>query len=195
MAAQAATKEKPDREKAREPVTSERTPERERAREPARAGGLSFTHPITGEVLTRDPIPSGSSQYHIPKELIPDGMVYQWRRKSTLGEPDLANISNLKRNGWREVPADRHPEYPVELEGLVLMECPEMFVAQSRAEERQAAMAEKMKQRRPRNEATLAGYFDDQSPAAARLNFAKREVEASDPALRPSYSRQVDIDS
>lgn len=193
--ATAAVKEKPEREKAREPATSERAPDRETAREPVRPGALTFKHPITGEILTRDPIPTSSSQYHIPKEIIPDGMVYQWRRKSVLGEPDLANMSNLKRNGWREVPADRHPEFPVEMEGLVLMECPEPFVAQSRAEERAAALAEKMKQRRPRNEAARPGYFDDQAPNAARLNYAKREIEASDPALRPAYARQVDIDS
>lgn len=179
------------RPKAREPIS-----EREPDRTPARPGALTFRHPLTGEILTRDPLPTHDSQYFIPKEIVPEGMVYQWRRESILGEQDLANMASLKRNGWREVPADRHPERPVRLEGLVLMECPEMFVQQARAEERQAAMAEKRKQLRPRNEAVRPGYFDDDVAARRGVNFGARrgQPEATDPALRPTYARNVDID-
>lgn len=170
-------------------------PDREKDRVPARPGALTFTHPLTGEVLTRDPIPESDSQYHIPRDLVPDGMIYQWCRESILGEPDQPNISRLKRNGWREVPADRHPEFPVRIEGLILMECPEPFVAQSKLEERQKAQAEKYKQSRPRNDASKPGLFDQDSPAARAANFARRgRPEASDPSLRPVYSRNVDID-
>lgn len=188
---EAATKTAPARQKAREPVA-----EREPDREPARPGALTFKHPLTGEILTRDAVPTNDSQFDIPREIIPDGMVYQWRRETMLGEPDIANISALKRNGWREVPQERHPERPVRLEGLVLMECPVPFVEQARAEERAAAMAEKRKQLRPRNEAVRPGYFDDDVAARRGVNFGARRgaPEAVDPALRPTYARNVDID-
>jgi hypothetical protein len=180
------------RAKARETVVPERAP----SREPARPGAMTFTHPVTGEVLTRDPMPTADSQYYIPRELVPDGMVYQWCRESTAGEPDLANLSKLKRNGWREVPHDRHPEYPVRLEGLVLMECPETFVEQSRREERMKAKMELEVGKKPRNESLKPGYFDQDAPSARGANFVRTgRPEAIDPSLRPVYSRQVDIDS
>ena len=136
MSATALATKPPARAKARETVE----PTREPAREPIRPGALTWTNPATGEILVRDPRPTTDSPYHIPPEIIPEGMVYQWRREFILGEPDIANMSALKRNGWREVPAERHPERPNRLEGLLLMECPETFVAQSRAEERQTAL-------------------------------------------------------
>ena len=180
------------RAKAREPVAPERAPDRE----PVRPGALTFTHPVTGEVLVRDAVATTDSQYHIPRDLVPEGMVYQWCREMMLGEPDLANISKLKRNGWREVPADRHPDYPVRLEGLILMECPETFVAQARYEEQQKARQELDKSRKPRNEAARPGYFDQDSPAARAANYVRTgRPEATDPSLRPVYSRKVDIDS
>lgn len=189
--ADTAVAQKP-RAKAREPIAPEREPDRESAR----PGALTYKHPVTGELLVRDPMPTADSQYYIPREMVPDGMVYQWCRESILGETDLPNMARLKRNGWREVPADRHPEYPIRIEGLILMECPETFVAQSRHEERQAAIAEKRKQKNPRNEALKAGLFDDAN-VSRQVNFGARRdrPQASDPSLRPVYSRQVDIDN
>lgn len=192
--AEAATLTKPiARPRARDPVAD--ISPREPAREAARPGSLTFKHPVTGEILVRDPMPTSESPYAIPAHIVPEGMVYQWRRKSMLGEPDVANMSSLKRNGWREVPADRHADRPVEMEGLVLMECPATFVEQSRAEERAAALSEKRKQMRPRNEALRQGYFDDTVPNARGATFARRGLpEATDPTLRPTYQREVNID-
>lgn len=179
----------PARQKAREPVA-----EREPDRVASRPGAMTYTHPLTGELLVRDPLPANDSPYYIPRDIVPDGMVYAWRREAMLGEPDLANIAALKRNGWREVPADRHPDRPIRLEGLVLMECPEMFVNQARIEERRAAMAEKHKQKRPRNDAVRPGYFDDEIAGSANFGARRGRPEATDPSLRPTYSRAVDID-
>lgn len=188
----AAASEAPARAKAREPLAQAREPDRK----PARPGAMTFKHPLTGEVLMRDPMPTTDSGYHVPKEIIPEGMIYQWRRESTLGEADPANIAALQRNGWRFVPADRHPDRPVRLDGLVLMECPEVFVRQSEHEERQKAVNER-RQRKLRNEALVPGYFDD-SGVSRTHNFGVRRgapIAMDDPDLAPQYPRgSVDID-
>lgn len=177
---------------AREPVAPEREPDRPTAR----PGALTFKHPVTGEMLVRDPQPKDTSPFRIRPEIVPEGMVYQWRRESLIGEPDTAHIATLRRNGWREVPADRHPDQPVRLEGLILMECPAIFVEASNAEDRKAALAERAKGR-PRNEALRPGYFDDSVPAVRASNYGARRgaPEATDPTLRPVYQREgVSID-
>lgn len=190
--ADAATATKPAvRAKARETVVPDREPGR-----PARPGAMTWTDPKTGETFVRDFVQTSDSPYHIPRELIPEGWVYQWCRESTAGEPDLANMARLKRNGWREVPENRHPEYPIRLDGLLLMECPETFVEQSRREERMKAKMELEVGKKPRNESLKPGYFDQDAPSARGANFVRTgRPEAIDPSLRPVYSRQVDIDS
>ena len=73
---------------------------------------------------------------------IPDGMTYEWKRISNLGQEDRRHQVNLARNKWVPVPADRHPEiggdpllpdqhnrpHPHEgsivIDGLMLMERP-----------------------------------------------------------------------
>lgn len=67
---------------------------------------------------------------HIPPEIIPDGVVYNWKRVFiTADEPDFENIVLMVTEGWRPVPAGRHPEYfepshnmAIEVGGLMLME-------------------------------------------------------------------------
>lgn len=160
--------------------------------EPARAqvrpngsGALEFKHPLTGEIITRSLTNTNDSPYFIPPDIVPDGMTYEWKRKQVYGEPDLANMLALQRNGWREVPKDRHPERALELDGLVLMECPTQFVQMSREEDRRVARRERS-QGRPRTE--LPSGFTDEHPSVRNANFARRDrPEATDPSLRPKY--------
>lgn len=84
-------------------------------------------------------------KYHVPQDLVPDGMTYQWCRAFYMGLEDRRNIANLMRNRWTPVPADRegheifggdtttpdpvtgrkHPyEGGIILDGLLLMERP-----------------------------------------------------------------------
>lgn len=172
-----------DRKRREDVEAPARVEERPRARE----GVMEFKHPVTGEILTRSLGNSNDSPYFIPPDIIPDGMHYEWKRKSTMGEPDLANMLALQRNGWRAVPAERHPERAVELDGLVLMEAPIMFVERARAEERRLAGLD----RRPTKPPTqLPSGFTDDHANIRNANFARRNApERTDPAMRPAYSR------
>lgn len=80
----------------------------------------------------------------------PPGWAYQWKRKSTYGREDVSHYNDLKRNGWEEVPANRHPDFmpygttseSIELKGMVLMECPQELVDDARARESRMAKAQ-----------------------------------------------------
>lgn len=47
---------------------------------------------------------------HIPREIIPKGMVYSWVGEYLLGEPTDNNVEKRLRDGWEPVKADAHPE-------------------------------------------------------------------------------------
>ncbi len=89
-----------------------------------------------------DSLDTGSDKYYIDPDIIPDGWDYQWRRKEVYGKEDPSYMVNLKRMGWEEVPAARHPEMmpggyrgAIERDGLVLMERPMEITHRARASE------------------------------------------------------------
>src|SRR5215469_2687134 len=63
-----------------------------------------------GEVLTRKR-KGGIDPFHIPPELIPVGWTYQWNTISVVGNQDVVmdQANGMYENGWRPVPAERHP--------------------------------------------------------------------------------------
>jgi hypothetical protein len=151
--------------------------------------GLEFRHPVTGEILTREVYALDRSPYDIPKDLWPQGMIYEWKRKSVYGQADDSNILALKRNGWRDVPSDRHPDRSVEIEGLVLMECPEIFVEEGRNQERRKARAELTGE----DNLPLPGGFSEREAGLRKAQFTRRGApEAVDPASRPTYKYSLD---
>lgn len=122
---------------ARKPMTSAE-PIRE-ARKPDRAEVT-----VGGRVFSRDILTSQrafASPYDIPRDIWPAGVEYQWKRKSVAGQEDGPYLADLQRRGWQFVPADRHPGYPIEHEGLVLMEIPAQWLEEYRARERMEAQS------------------------------------------------------
>lgn len=85
--------------------------------------------------------------YQIPPEIIPVGWVYQWCRQSVFNEPDLANMTHMRENGWTPVPCERHegmymaPGHRGDIVrgGLILMERPKELSDEARAEEEMLA--------------------------------------------------------
>jgi len=75
----------------------------------------------------------GTDEFYIDPHAIPDGWTYEWKRKTVYGSEDPSYSVSLKRTGWTEVPASRHPEMMpanfksavIERKGLVLMERPQ----------------------------------------------------------------------
>ena len=85
-----------------------------------------------------------------PPSLLPDvnkepGYGYRYVRVSTMGQPDVNNISSKLREGWEPVKASEHPEAftmadpnsrfkdAIETGGLVLCKTPMEFVEQRTA--------------------------------------------------------------
>ena len=83
---------------------------------------------------------TGYDEFHIDKDLQPDGWNYEWRRLSVAGKEDGFYQVDLARRGWRPVPAARHPELMpigyrganIEKKGLLLMERPEILTERAK---------------------------------------------------------------
>lgn len=58
----------------------------------------------------------------IPEGITPGGWEYRWVRKSAFGDIDVENLMYMGRQGYRPVPAERHPELSMEQGGLILCE-------------------------------------------------------------------------
>ena len=63
-----------------------------------------------GEVLSRKRV-GGVDPFHIPPEIVPKGWDYQWNVVSVTGNTEIVLDQGLGmyENGWRPVPAERHP--------------------------------------------------------------------------------------
>jgi hypothetical protein len=126
---------------------SRRRPTRQPARastretvETTRRGAVVVTG-RNGEQLTRRRTQVGD-QYHVPGNEIPDGWSYQWNPVTVLNEEQIAQQNTHFANGWRPVPATRHPGRwmrpqhtgDIVVEGLRLEERPEALTEEALAE-------------------------------------------------------------
>lgn len=95
----------PQRQAARQPA---REAARQLARQPAREASEVLGR--NGEVLTRKRT-GALDPFHVPPDMIPEGWAYQWNTVSVMGSTDACmSVSNsMYENGWRPVPASRHP--------------------------------------------------------------------------------------
>ncbi len=128
----------------RQTVRTERAEKQQAVRTPVRSatGRIEVTG-HDGEILTRKR-PSHEDKYYIPREIIPEGWDYQWNRKSVYNQIDTSELILMSENGWRPVPAERHPgmfmpvgaKGEIERDGLVLMERPMALTLEARAEEK-----------------------------------------------------------
>ena len=88
---------------------------------------------------------------HVPKELVPDGIAIEWKRKSVLNKDDKKHTSEVWRAGWRFLPSnsDGFADYFTyfiagdifEYEGLVLMYRPKTMSDSAKKEEARKAGA------------------------------------------------------
>ena len=83
--------------------------------------------------------------YFIPIDEIPDGLSYEWKRWSNVGEHDPFYIASLREQGWEPVPPKRHPNWVppgynephIIKNGMILMDRPEELTEEARREMRQ----------------------------------------------------------
>ena len=89
----------------------------------------------------------GTDEFYVPKDIIPDGFTYEWKRYSTFNQIDSSHIRELERKGWAFVPSTRHPSMMaigdngniILRKGLALMERPTEIVDEARLIERRRA--------------------------------------------------------
>jgi hypothetical protein len=101
-----------------------------------------------GERLTRTRS-NTSDFYNVPEHIVPQGYKYQWNAVSVLNKPHTNEMIKMYAQGWRPVPAGRHPglympdgtneEAAIEVDGLRLEERPIELCEEAEAEGRAAA--------------------------------------------------------
>lgn len=135
----------------------EPAPARRAARQPARDSvrdtmavtprrGAVVVEGRDGEILTRRRTQVGD-RYHVPGNEIPDGWSYQWNPVTVTGKEVVEIQNEMHANGWRPVPANRHPGRwtkpgytgDIVVEGLRLEERPETLTQEALMEEEQKA--------------------------------------------------------
>lgn len=158
-----------------------------RAVSPARSGntpisGRAVTVGRSGEELSRTR-PVNSDVYDVPKEIVPQGWDYQWNPVEVLGKPLSAIEANIAlamhQNGWRDVPADRHPGRFMPLghkgaiirDSLVLQERPMALTLEARAEELTKARAQ------VNDQIAQLGLSEKLPPGFSRDNSRLRAME------------------
>lgn len=109
----------------------------------------------------------GVDEFYIPKDAVPDGWTYEWKRKTVMGQEDPAYLVSLRRTGWDAVPASRHPEMmpmnseaqTIERKGMILMERPLEITEEVRRVEQRRARAQVQQKQAQLGEAP-AGQFE-----------------------------------
>lgn len=107
---------------------------------------------VGGRAVERKPqrlvIRTAENRFDIPIDEIPPGMTYEWKVVTVNGQEAKEQIIAWRLNGWKEVPAGRHPSFTGETEdsmaaihrgGQVLCERPIEITRESQAMEREAA--------------------------------------------------------
>lgn len=135
----------------------EPAPNRRAARQPSRDSvrdtmtvtprkGAVVVEGRDGEILTRRRTQVGD-RYDVPSNEIPDGWSYQWNPVTVTGKEVIEIQNEMHANGWRPVPASRHPGRwtrpgdtgHIVVEGLRLEERPEALTQEALIEEEKKA--------------------------------------------------------
>jgi hypothetical protein len=163
---------------------------RDLPREPVRSDAV--VRGREGEILTRKRV-SGTDPFHIDPKEIPRGWDYQWNAVTVWGNKEvLLTVGNeMYQNGWRPVPAERHPgkftpagqKGEIIFRGMRLEERPLSMTIQAREEDQAAAMA----QMRDRDE-SLMGHKAGLRKAAQAMG-----VPLAKGQLSMSIDRALDI--
>ena len=127
-------------------------PQKQSPREPLREPA----HQAAGRAVNRTPahekpvrtrrhkLETHDDEFYLPLDEIPEGLSYEWKRMSVMGQEDPYYIAKMRGQGWEAVLASRHPNWVppgydkphIIKGGLLLMERPIELTEQARAEEK-----------------------------------------------------------
>lgn len=135
-----------NRQSVREPVRQANVESPRGATEYTEDGKI-IVYSSSGERLTRKRA-INSDQFYIPPNQIPENTAYQWNTVEVYGRPEIQAQIAMRENGWRPVPASRHPEMfmpggqsgnEIIRDGLRLEERPLELTEEAQQEEREKA--------------------------------------------------------
>ena len=179
----------------------EPAPRRRASRQPARATNRDTIENVRrgalvvmgrdGEQLTRRRTQVGDP-YHVPGNDIPDGWDYQWNPVTVLNEEQVAQQNMHYANGWRPVPASRHPGRwtkpghtgDIVVEGLRLEERPMSLTEEALMEQEQKARAQ------VRDQAEIL-QLSKKMPAGFRMNKGYNEHTGG--SVKISIDKSMDV--
>lgn len=152
-------------------------PIREPVREPVRQSHMDEQ----GKPLRRKR-KGNIDQFDIPTHIIPSGWSYEWKRNTVYNEADPAYEVALRENGWRPVPASRHPQYmpadwkggTIDRGGMRLYERPMELTLEARMEDDDLAR-EAINIRRRQMGETPAGQLSRDHPSARRVTQVNKQ--------------------
>lgn len=162
------------------PAGKPRKPRVQEAREDIRAKPIRATY---AEIDMNDD--DENDRLKIAKELIPDGMDYQWVTASTFGAPMPQRRSRFERKGWTPVPADRHDglfmprgfKGEIEVDGLVLYERPLELTIRARNNDRRKAFEQVAIKEQQLMGGDIGVSLDSQHPSARSANRVGKSYE------------------
>ena len=156
------------------------TPEREPAHDAA------HTRPRTRTRMGRTSVVD--DPYHIPLDQVPEGLSYEWKRWTVVGEEQAYYISQMRHQGWEVVSPRAHPHWfppgfsepHIIRGGLILMERPIELTNEAIEERRQMATrqineAEERLGRTPKD--TLTREHPDTKPRVEKGMFRPVPIE------------------
>ena len=116
--------------------------------------------------------------YDIPIEEIPEGLTYEWKRMSVVGEVDPFYIAAQREQGWEPVPPKRHPNWVppgynephIVKGGMILMDRPVELTEEFRREMRQVSRRQ-VREAEQRLGATDPGTLDRVEPKVVKEYF------------------------
>jgi hypothetical protein len=173
--------------------TNPRIAPREVSRAPSRKEAVVVGR--DGQPLTRKRN-SVNDPFHIPDNIVPKGWSYQWNVVSVIGNSDVVLSQNMAmyENGWRPVPAERHPGLFVPVgktgdvvrDGQRLEERPMALTQEARAEDVMIAK----RQIADRNESLKLAGVKNQMPDGFSMGGKYRGTGGD---IRMSIDRALDI--
>lgn len=172
-------------------------PPKNAVREPVRsnARGGSVVLGRDGQPLSRAVVEDKGDQFYVDPRDVPAGWTYQWNTVHIFNNQEvvLRHMNRMYANGWRPVPADRHPgrwtplghKGEIVVEGMRLEERPEILTIEAAQQDAQKARQQMI----DRDQALMGGK------ANFRGNAGGQGIPVRGTAIRMSIDPALDVPS